>query len=155
MGIDLGEQAIQVEWKAAKVSVKALKELIKQLLENRNKIKHGEQKLTRLNLQGKKLESVELAKEDIKSFRRELNKYSVDFSVMRDQETGNYNVFFKGQDIDRVYSGLQRCVQNFDRISKKPIKEVMREAEQKANERNAERKTIEHEYKIERGKELR
>ena len=59
MGISLDEQAVQVEWKAAQITAKALKELIQQLLENRNKITHGEQKLTKLNLQGKKLESVE------------------------------------------------------------------------------------------------
>ena len=60
MGISLDEQAVQVEWKVAQISAKALKELIQQLLENRNKITHGEQKFTKLNLQGKKLESVEL-----------------------------------------------------------------------------------------------
>lgn len=155
MGISLDEQAVQVEWKAAQISAKALKELIQQLLENRNKITHGEQKLTKLNLQGKKLESVELTGEDMKSFRRELHKYSVDFSVMKDRETANYTVFFKGQDVDRVYSGLQKCVQNFDRAQKKPIREVMQEAEQRANKRNAERSSPEHEHKAERGKEAR
>lgn len=155
MGKELGEQAIQVEWSVAKVTAKALKELIEQLLANRNRITHGEQSLSRLNLQGKKLESVELDGQDLKSFRRELNKYSVDYSVMKNRETGNYIVFFKGQDVDRVYVGLQKCVQDFEKNRKKPVREVMQEADQRAAQRNADRKPPEHEHKADRGKDLR
>ncbi len=155
MGAELGEQAIQVEWKAAQITAKALKELIEQLLANRNKFIHGEQKLSKLNLQGKKLESVEITGEDIKAFRRELYKYSVDFSIKKDRELGNYTVFFKGQDVDRVYTGLKKCVQDFDKGQKKPIKEVMQEARQRAEKRNAERKSPEHEYRADRGKDER
>lgn len=74
---------------------------------------------------------------------------------MKDRESGNHTVFFKGQDVERVYSGLQKCVQNFDKAKKKPIKEIMQEAEQRANQRNAERKSPEHEHKAERGKDTR
>lgn len=57
MAADLQEQAVQVEWKAAKITAAALKGLIEQILANREKITHGEQSLKKLNLQGKKLES--------------------------------------------------------------------------------------------------
>lgn len=60
MAADLQEQAVQVEWKAAKITAAALKGLIEQILANREKITHGEQSLKKLNLQGKKLESIEL-----------------------------------------------------------------------------------------------
>ena len=148
MAADLQEQAVQVEWKAAKITAAALKGLIEQLLANRKKITHGEQSLKKLNLQGKKLESVELSGEDMQAFKRELNKYAVDFSI-------NYTVFFKGQDVDRVYKGLQKCVENFQKGSKKPIKEVMQAAEEKAAQRNAERTPPEHEHSADRGKEAR
>lgn len=141
MAADLQEQAVQVEWKAAKITAAALKGLIEQILANRGKITHGEQSLKKLNLQGKKLESIELTGEDMQAFKRELNKYAVDFSIKKDTETQNYTVFFKGQDVDRVYKGLQKCVENFQKGSKKPIKEVMKEAEEKAAQRNAERKS--------------
>lgn len=58
----------------------------------------------------------------MQAFKRELNKYAVDFSIKKDTETQNYTVFFKGQDVDRVYKGLQKCVENFQKGSKKPIK---------------------------------
>lgn len=122
MAADLQEQAVQVEWKAAKITAAALKGLIEQILANRGKITHGEQSLKKLNLQGKKLESIELTGEDMQAFKRELNKYAVDFSIKKDTETQNYTVFFKGQDVDRVYKGLQKCVENFQKGSKKPGK---------------------------------
>lgn len=58
MAADLQEQAVQVEWKAAKITAAALKGLIEKILANREKITHGEQSLKKLNLQGKKLESI-------------------------------------------------------------------------------------------------
>lgn len=142
MAGDLGEQAIKVEWKAVEITAQALKALIRQIIENKDKVQHGQQSLSKLNLQGKKLEQVELTGEDMKNFRRELNKYSVDFSVMRDHASGNYTVFFKGQDVDRVYTGLQKCVQDFDKGKKRPIKEVMRDAEEKAAQRASERQKV-------------
>lgn len=153
---DLGEQAIKVEWKAVEITAKALKALIQQLIENKDKIQHGQQSLSKLNLQGKKLEQVELAGEDMKNFRREMNRYSVDFSIMQDRTSGNYTVFFKGQDVERVYAGLQKCVQNFEKGNKKPIKEVMRDAEERATQRAAERqKAPNKEKSAERGHDER
>lgn len=155
MAGELGEQAVKVEWKTVEVTAKALKALIQQLIENKEKIQHGQQSLSKLNLQGKKLEQVELTGEDMKNFRREMNRYSVDFSIMKDRTSGNYTVFFKGQDVERVYAGLQKCVQNFDK-GKKPIKEVMRDAEERATQRAAERqKAPDKEKSADRGHDER
>lgn len=155
MAGELGEQAIKVEWKAVEITAEALKALIRQLIENKDKIQHGQQSLSKLNLQGKKLEQIELTGEDMKNFRRELNRYSVDFSVMQDRTSGNHTVFFKGQDIDRVYAGLQKCVQDFNK-GKRPIKEVMRDAEEKAAQRAASRqKAPEKEKSADRGHDER
>lgn len=155
MAGELGEQAVKVEWKTVEITAKALKALIQQLIENKEKIQHGQQSLSKLNLQGKKLEQVELTGEDMKNFRREMNRYSVDFSIMKDRTSGNYTVFFKGQDVERVYAGLQKCVQNFDK-GKKPIKEVMRDAEERATQRAAERqKAPDKEKSADRGHDER
>ena len=137
MAAELSEQAVKIEWRATEITARTLKELIQQLLNARNRIQYGEQKLTKLNRQGKQLESVDLHGQDIKAFRQQLRKYSVDFSVMRDRSTGVYSVFFKSQDIDRVYAGLTKCVEQMD--SRRSMKEVMREAEQRAAARQAER----------------
>ena len=138
MSAELQEQALQVTWKTTEISAAALKTLIKTLLDNKGRIEHGEQSLKKLNIQNRQLESVKITGEDMKTFRRELKRYSVDFSIKHDLSAGNYTVFFKGQDVDRVYKGLQKCLNDLD-IGKKPMKEVMQEAERKSNERAAER----------------
>lgn len=145
MNGDIKEEAIQVTWKATEISAKVLKTIIQTLLENRQKITHGEQSLNKLNLQNKQLESIKINSNDLKSFRRELNSYAIDFSIKLDKCTGEYTVFFKGQDIDRVYKGLEKCINRVDLSKKKPIKKVMENAIQKAQERfegrQAHRKT--------------
>lgn len=156
MSADLQEQAVKVTWKTTEISAKTLKALIETLLANREKTQHGEQKLSKLNMQNRQLESVELSGSDIKAFRQELNKYSVDFSVMKDRSNGNYTVFFKGQDVDRVYQGLQSCIKGLDMaVNKKPIKEVMEQAEKRSAERAAAKTAPEKSRSAERGHEER
>lgn len=134
------EQALSVNWKISEITVKALMGLIKTLVENNHKIVHGQQSLKKLNRQDKALENVELFGKDIAVFRKELKRYEVDFSVKKNKETGEYTVFFKSQDINRVHKGLENVVKNFDKEEKKkPMKETMEQAEQKAQEKAAER----------------
>lgn len=134
----LGEQAVQVEWKVTRVTTTAFIGLIQQLLKQRDQIGHGQQSLKRLNLQGKKLEQVEIPGEDVRALRRELNRHAVDFSITRGVASHNYMVYFKAQDVDRVYTGLQRCVKNLqERDGKKSVREVMKEAYRRAEDRVA------------------
>ena len=137
MPVELGEQAVQVAFRGSTITLALLRTLVQNALDSRHRIEHGEQGLKKLNLQGKQLESVKLTSEDIKEFRQHLNRHAVDFSVMKDKVTGEYSVFFKGQDIDRVYTGLEKTLQTaLDRMdAKKPIKEVMEQAKQKSAER--------------------
>lgn len=44
------------------------------------------------------LEEIPVKEAELKELKKELNKYGVKFSVMRDKETGNYNVFFQSKD---------------------------------------------------------
>jgi hypothetical protein len=154
LSAELQEQALQVTWKTTEISAAALKTLIKTLLDNKGRIEHGEQSLKKLNIQNRQLESVKITGEDMKTFRRELKRYSVDFSIKRDLSAENYTVFFKGQDVDRVYKGLQKCLNDLD-IGKKPMKEVMQEAERKSSERAAERTANQKERSPDRGRDER
>ncbi|MDR2043214.1 MAG: PcfB family protein [Clostridium sp.] len=140
MAAELSEQAVRIAWKGGEITVKALLALIRQMTENRGRIRHGRQSLSRLNLQGKQLEQLELAGEDMKSFRRELNRYAVDFSVMQDRASGNRTVFFKGQDVDRVYAGLQKCAQWLPPAGRRPVREALKDAAERAAQRAAERR---------------
>lgn len=137
MAGELQESTVQVMYKGANITLDILKSLIQTLVQNRDKITHGEQSVKKLNLQGKQLESVKLSGEDIKTFKRELKRHGVDFSVMKDRTTGEYSVFFKAQDIDRVYNGLEKCIKGFvaEKVKeRKPIKEAMENAKKKAAE---------------------
>lgn len=135
MPAELGEQAVQIILKASTMSLGVILQAAQAAVRKHNGIEHGEQQLKKLNMQGKQLESVAITGEDIKDFRKQLNKYSVDFSVMRDRNSGEYSVFFKGQDTDRVYSALKDVLStSIDRSdkSKRPAKEIMQAAIEKA-----------------------
>lgn len=45
------------------------------------------------------LEEISIEKTDLKELKKELNKYGVKFSVMKDKETGKYSVFFQAKDM--------------------------------------------------------
>lgn len=124
MATELSQQSLQVTTSTAIMSLWALKRLIYKMLENRkagkNQIVRGEQSLKKLNLQDKQLDLMTLTDVEIKEFRKQLNKYAVDFAVMKDKIAGMHTVFFKGQDINRVYEGLEKaCTASLDI---KPIK---------------------------------
>ena len=137
---EYGEKAIKVTWWTSEISLRIFLELCRDVLADRDNPKHGEQSLKSLNTQGRQIESVEMAGEDMKAFRRELRRYAVDFSVTREGGDGPYQVYFKAQDVDRVYTGLRKCLESFAGAGeRKPIREVMRQAVEKAKERQAAR----------------
>ena len=138
---DLGEQAVQIMLRASTITLSVLLQAAQAAAQRHKGIQHGEQKIEKLNMQGKQLENVTLMDEDIKSFRKELKKYGVDFAVVKDKQTGEHSVFFKGQDIERVYMSLEKVLNTaIDRSDKgkKPAKEIMQEAVKKAAEKNAQ-----------------
>lgn len=136
MAGDLETQVVGIAYNGAVTTLKVLAEIIKMLLDGRNRQVTGEQSLKDLNLQGKKLESINLSQDDIKEFRKQLNQYNVDFSVMKDKAAGHSIVFFKGQDIDRVYTSLEKCLQNImlSSDSKKLAQQIMKDAMDKSKE---------------------
>lgn len=156
---ELDAMVIQTSWRGVEITAAALRALILSILANRNAIVHGEQSLQKLNLQNKKLESVQLAQDDIKAFKRELKRYAVDFHVMKNKETGERTVYFKGQDIDRIYSGLENCIKNIPEFqvqnaSKRKMNEVMQEAVEKAAAKNEEKAAPDKTRVADRGQEL-
>lgn len=136
MAMDLGEHAVQIIFKASTLSLGVIMQAAQAAVRNHNGLQYGEQKLKTLNKQGKQLENVAMTGEDVKEFRKQLNHLGVDFSVMKDRNTGEYSVFFKGQDTDRVYTALEKVLNtSLDRTQKKSAKEIMQEAIRKAAER--------------------
>lgn len=154
MNGDIKDQAVHVTWRGSEITLKVLKALILEMLKNHNQMKHGEQSLKKLNLQNKQLESVKITQSDIRQFRGELKNHAVDFNIKKDKETGEFNVFFKAQDVDRVYKGLEKVVKDFDK-TKKPVKETVEQAKQKAEERTANREAPDKKRSVDRGHDER
>ena len=142
MNHELEEQAVMVTLKAADMTIAGLKNMITALLEKRKTAAHGEQALRKLNLQNMQLENVEMPNQDMKDFRRHLKKYSVDFAIMKDRKSREHTAFFKAQDVNRIYAGLERCVKDlgFDMSERRPIDEVMADARERAAQRNEQQR---------------
>lgn len=145
MSGDVQDQAIQVSIKAAEISFNLMRLLIRKIVSNRKtnsaSLKEGKQSLRSLNRQGKQLEQVEIPDKDLKQLRRDLRKHSVDYAIMREKGSSNYHVYFKSQDVDRIYTALERCVASFDKttVKKRPIREQLENARKVAAERAASR----------------
>src|SRR5574344_1063103 len=103
---DISNRTVSIEVRAGKKIADELLKSIKLLMEKSKKaggleeyIKQegNEVKLKDMVKKGQ-LEEIEVKKPELKELRKELNKHGVKFSVLRDKETGNYNVFFQAKD---------------------------------------------------------
>ncbi|HFH8890526.1 TPA: PcfB family protein [Streptococcus agalactiae] len=91
--------------KAAKESINLDKEIRKKMndtLEKANgnlkSLMGDEMKMKDLYKRGQ-LENISLDQSDLKDLKKELNKLGVSFSVMKNKESKNYEVFFQAKDI--------------------------------------------------------
>ncbi|WP_163545821.1 PcfB family protein [Granulicatella sp. zg-ZJ] len=161
------ERAVEFVLRSGKLSAKLLSKAIlysirpltspKYKREKRQQIVYGKQTMKKLNLHGRQLEHVDINKTDLVSFKRHLNKLGVDFSIAKDKTTGNYHVWFKGQDVERVKHAMEKTAIAFSQSDRpidkeKPLSEKVKEASEKAKERNNEKgqkhlkeKTVSHE----------
>ena len=94
---EIARKTLSLEVKAAKVTGKLLLALLKKLggLEKLVKVNGNEVKLKDMAEKGQ-LEEISVEEAELK---KELNKYGVKFSVMKDKETGKYSVFFQAKDM--------------------------------------------------------
>ena len=99
------------------------------------KQKGSEIKLKDLVKKGQ-LEEIQVKEPELKELRKELNKHGVKFSILRDKETGNYNVFFQAKDtkiMDIAFSkALQKAEQKHDK--KQSVKKQINQFKEKIKE---------------------
>lgn len=88
---------------------KEVKEQMKTYLDKVEKgVQSNQVKLKDLYKKGQ-LENVEISKVDLKALKKELNKYGVKFSVMKDRETKGYTLFFQANArslIDKAFKNI-------------------------------------------------
>lgn len=116
-----------MEVKAGKVTAKLLLTLLKKLMKEAEKL-GGLEKLVNANgnevklkdmVKKGQLEEIPVEEAELKELKKELNRYGVKFSVMKDKESGKYSVFFQAKDMkvmDRAFKhGLAQSEKKTER----------------------------------------
>ena len=96
-----------MEVNAAKVTGRLLLNLLKKLMKEAEKL-GGLEKLVNANgnevklkdmVKKGQLEEIPVEEAELKELKKELNRYGVKFSVMKDKESGKYSIFFQAKDM--------------------------------------------------------
>lgn len=125
-----------MEVKAGKVTAKLLLTLLKKLMKEAEKLggleklvssKGNEVKLKDMVKKGQ-LEEIPIEEAELKELKKELNRYGVKFSVMKDKESGKYSVFFQAKDM---------------KVMDKAFKHALSESEKKTERKESIHKNIE------------
>ena len=133
---EVSDKTLNLEIKTAKITAKLIIQQIKKLLKEAKKFggmekfvseKGNEVKLKDLVQKGQ-LEEIAIREEELKSLKKELNKYGVKFSVMKDKKTEQYSLFFQAKDV---------------KIMDKAFKKVLADLEKKTERKESIHKNLE------------
>ena len=120
---EVSDKTLNLEIKAAKITAKLIIQQIKKLLKEAKKFggmekfvseKGNEVKLKDLVQKGQ-LEEIAIREEELKSLKKELNKYGVKFSVMKDKKTKQYSLFFKAKDVKIMYKAFKKVLADLEK----------------------------------------
>ena len=125
-----------MEINAGKVTGKVLLNLLKKLMKEAEKF-GGLEKLVNANgnevklkdmVKKGQLEEIPVEEAELKELKKELNRYGVKFSVMKNKETGKNSVFFQAKDM---------------KMMDKAVKHALAKSEKKAERKESIHKNIE------------
>lgn len=133
---EIARKTLNIEVKAGKVTAKFLLTLLKKLMKEAEKF-GGLEKLVNANgnevklkdmVKKGQLEEIPVEETELKELKKELNRYGVKFSVMKDKESGEYSVFFQVKDM---------------KVMDKAFKHALSESEKKTERKESIHKNIE------------
>ena len=133
---EIARKTLNMEVKAGKVTAKLLLTLLKKLMKEAEKL-GGLEKLVNANgnevklkdmVKKGQLEEIPVEEVELKELKKELNRYGVKFSVMKDKESGKYSVFFQAKDM---------------KVMDKAFKHALAESEKKTERKESIHKNIE------------
>ena len=116
------ETAVRVEISAARFASQSILDILRLTVQAMQGRSYGQQSLAELNRQNRQLASVDVNDRTLRLVKRQLNQYSVDFSVTKDKDSGRMYLWFKGQDVDRIQTALENCIA--ERGKERPIPEL-------------------------------
>ena len=120
---EMARKTLSLEVKAVKVTGKLLLNLLKKLIKEAEKL-GGLEKLVKVNGNEVKLkdmakkgqlEEIPVEEAELKELKKELNKYGVKFSVIKDKETGKYSVFFQAKDMKMMEKSFKNALATSER----------------------------------------
>lgn len=133
---EIARKTLNMEVKAGKVTAKLVLTLLKKLMKEAEKL-GGLEKLVNANgnevklkdmVKKGQLEEIPVEEAELKELKKELNRYGVKFSVMKDKESGKYSVFFQAKDM---------------KVMDKAFKHALAESEKKTERKESIHKNIE------------
>ena len=133
---EVSRLSLNLEVRLAKATSKAildaLKKVQKQIEEQgglKNVIKNnGEEVKLKDMVKKGQLEEIPVEEAELKELKKELNRYGVKFSVMKDKESGKYSVFFQAKDM---------------KVMDKAFKHALAQSEKKMERKESIHKNIE------------
>ena len=135
------ETAVRVEISAARFASQSIFDILRLTVQAMQGRSYGQQTLAELNRQNRQLASVDVNDRTLRLVKRQLNQYSVDFSVTKDKDTGHMYLWFKGQDVDRIQTALENCIVDLGKAQpqQSKVQEVCHHAKEQAAAENATR----------------
>ena len=127
---EVNNKAINIEIKVAEYSAKAIYKAIKKIMEDAaekskplaeylsEKRKTNSRKLKDMVKKGQ-LENIELQKGEVKELKKQLNRYGVRFSVMKNKEAGLYSVFFQAKDTKAMDLAFKKAIERYEKKENK------------------------------------
>lgn len=113
--------------KAAKETINLEKEIRKKMNEtlekangNLKSLMGDEMKIKDLYKKGQ-LENISIDQSDLKDLKKELNKLGVSFSVMKNKENQNYEIFFQAKDIKVMEYAFKQVIAKENKKEKESI----------------------------------
>jgi hypothetical protein len=160
---DVNNKAINLEIKVAQYSAKAILKTMKKIMEDaaeksqplagylNEKRKTNSKKLKDMVKKGQ-LENIDLQKGEVKELKKQLNRCGVNFSVMRNKESGLYSVFFQAKDTKVMDLAFKRAIEKYEKKENKrePTKEMLNNFKEKVKNMAAKDKVKEKRHEQER-----
>lgn len=143
---DIGMEAIEVEFKAGKVTLETIMDIFTRLVQGRYTPSHGEQSLQKLHLQSAELTTLDVDPAITHELRKNLKRLGVDFHIDkridRPSEDGqqHYVLWIKARDQKSIKQALERAIQY------KTVDSLTRDA--KARVVQAKEQAQEHQHSV-------
>lgn len=113
---EINRKVIQILINSNKEAIKLILKYMIMIANNTESLvtKKNEKPLGELIKKGQ-LENIDIEKGEFKELKKVLNKYGVNFSVMKDKENNNYSVFFESKNTAVMEKAFKKAVRKFEK----------------------------------------